>query len=432
LISLTYEVRHSVSISPGPTGEVADHRTAEIAQRFDALGRCIEARWSAVDYDEARLPEIACGELASHAIADGVTALDVVRWVHSTLPLPSQADAAAAFAQPPITVFTGDRFYISVLNWVDGTTTIHEHGFSGALQVLSGSSIHTSFRFEGAERVNDRFLMGRVRRQEITRLVRGDIRPIVSGELGIHSLFHLERPSATVVVRTHRDPAARPAYTYHPPYVAHDDRYLPPRARRRLQTLELLRVIDPSVFQSEAEALVRGADLELAFLLLDRVHVAAAVGDADIEAFLVAMRAARPRHVDELLEVVEERRRVERISALRRQIADPDDRYLLALAMLAPGRSNIARLLAEQLGAADLPRRLAVFALSVLERTRATTDATADELEQVFRAAGYDPTASDRSDHPDQGGLRALLARSPALAPFLDRASEPETAALTR
>jgi hypothetical protein len=360
---------------------IVDERLARAARSFDELGRSIDEQWRGHDYDEERLPDIACEQLAAAAIGERVSAIDVIRWVHSPLALPSQADATAAFAQPPVTVYAADRFYISVLYWVDGTTAIHEHGFSGALQVLAGSSIHTAYAFDALERIHDRLLIGELRREGVTQLAVGDIRPILPGGAGIHSLFHLERPSATIVVRTYRDPGARPAYTYHPPHVAHEDRYLPARARKRLQTLELLRSVDPELFQSEAEGLAADADLEFAFLLLDRVHAAASIGREDLDAFLSVARAAGWRFVDELLEVLTRRRRVERVNLLRRQIVDADQRYLLALAMLAPGRANIVRLAGERFGAHGLAERLAAFAEMVRDRAGGQDD----ELAPVLR-----------------------------------------------
>jgi hypothetical protein len=35
---------------------------------------------------------------------------------------------------------------IEALFWVDGTTSIHQHSFSGAFQVLAGKSIHSRYR----------------------------------------------------------------------------------------------------------------------------------------------------------------------------------------------------------------------------------------------------------------------------------------------
>jgi hypothetical protein len=50
-------------------------------------------------------------------------------------------------------VYAGRRFYVEVVFWAEGTTAIHQHSFSGAFQVLVGSSIHTLYGFERGEAV---------------------------------------------------------------------------------------------------------------------------------------------------------------------------------------------------------------------------------------------------------------------------------------
>jgi len=68
--------------------------------------------------------------------------------------LPRQRDLRASFADPPLTVFSGLRFHIDVYLWFEATTAIHQHGFCGAFQVLSGSSIHSWYTFESEKKIN--------------------------------------------------------------------------------------------------------------------------------------------------------------------------------------------------------------------------------------------------------------------------------------
>src|SRR5450432_3304985 len=180
-------------------------------ESVDRLGIEVERRWQATDYDPRHFSDVAVAALAEAGLTEKLSPDDVVDWALSALTLPRQETLPATFGQPPVTLFRSRRFYIEALFWIDGSTSIHQHAFSGAFQVLEGSSIETRYAFE-TERVFDGHLvLGKLRTASTAMLRRGDIRPIASGPRGlIHALFHLERPSVTVVVRTFRDADAGP------------------------------------------------------------------------------------------------------------------------------------------------------------------------------------------------------------------------------
>jgi hypothetical protein len=87
-------------------------------------------------------PEIAANALLAADLPAKIDTWDPIRWVHVTTDFTRQMDPQASFGDPPITLFVGPRFYIDVYYWLDSTTAIHEHGFSGAFQVLHGASVH--------------------------------------------------------------------------------------------------------------------------------------------------------------------------------------------------------------------------------------------------------------------------------------------------
>jgi hypothetical protein len=51
-------------------------------------------------------------------------------------------------------VYEDPRVYIQILFWLEGRRDIHQHEFSGAFHVLTGSSIHSMFAFENARAVS--------------------------------------------------------------------------------------------------------------------------------------------------------------------------------------------------------------------------------------------------------------------------------------
>src|SRR5690606_9259923 len=122
---------------------------------FKRLGDDIELAWRELNFDELALPGVAKQKLAEFQLPVSVSPWDVVAWTLARPQLPHQHDVPAAFGEPPITIYNSNRFHIDVYFWFTGTTATHQHGFSGAFQVMSGSSIHSTFRFTEDDAVNE-------------------------------------------------------------------------------------------------------------------------------------------------------------------------------------------------------------------------------------------------------------------------------------
>ena len=217
-------------------GEVAiDHM-----EEFEQLGALVEERWKAVNYSEQLFPDIAAQALTESDLPARVDPWEIIRWVHTAVSLPEQQDVEGRFGNPPITMFTGARFYIDVYYWLDGTTSIHQHSFTGAFQVLLGSSIHSRYSFREDKIINEHFSVGQLTLEEVQLLQLKDVRPIRSGRNFIHSLFHLDRPSATITIRTVHTPSASVQYDYRKPHFALNPFFKNAVLTKKLQTISLL------------------------------------------------------------------------------------------------------------------------------------------------------------------------------------------------
>jgi hypothetical protein len=160
---------------------------------FELLGHETERRWAAVDGDKGGFAEIAAAVLADVPMPVGFDSATLLADVVARRDLPTQEDPRAGFGEPPLTLFRGNEFFVSALYWLDGTTTIHQHSFSGAFRVLSGSSLHMPYDFDVREALSDRLKLGALDMHAPEILRCGDIRAIHYGDEFIHSLFHLER-----------------------------------------------------------------------------------------------------------------------------------------------------------------------------------------------------------------------------------------------
>ena len=328
-------------------------------QAFFELGSLIEGRWRNRNYDENAFPQIAAVALSEANLITGVDPWEIVRWLYETPDLPEQMDPIGKFGNPPITVYVGPRFYVDVYYWLDGTTTIHQHSFSGAFQVLLGSSVHTSYRFENRREVNPHFLTGQLELDEVSLLGKGAIREIHPGPEFIHSLFHLERPSVTITIRTYKAPSAAVQYSYLKPFLGINPFLSDALLDKRIQTVTLLlRMKHPEADRYIGD-LVESADFQTAYAALEQAfdflchrELEETMGvTRSRDRFKALLNRTRRKHgdlADLLPPVFEEKWRQGEITRRRAEIKGEDHRFFLGLLLNVPERTMVLRLVQEK------------------------------------------------------------------------------------
>lgn len=299
-------------------------------QFFQRLGEHIDEAWRAQGYDEERFPDIAAHSLREYPPSASVGAYETLEWALSTRTLPSQVILRDPFGQPAIQVYATPRFYIEVLHWLDGTTSIHQHGFNGAFHVLAGSSIHATYRFEEDRHFSVRLGLGRLAHERIELLTQGDVRPILAGRVLIHSLFHLDRPSMTVVVRTYDVPGAAPQYSYLRPSLAYDPFYEPEHLHRQQEIIEALARLEHPSLEAWLVRALREAD-PLTFVKLTLASARHVRGKGRWETLLGEARTTHGELADAMQGAIAEQRRLAAIVRLRGKLRSAEHRYLLAL-----------------------------------------------------------------------------------------------------
>jgi|SRR5687767_5127947 len=321
-------------------------------QQFQELGELIEERWRAENYSEQLFPEIAAQALAEADLPSKVDPWDIIRWVHTSSTLPEQKDVPGRFGNPPITLFSGPRFYIDVYYWLDGTTSIHQHAFTGAFQVLLGSSIHSHFNFRTDRILNEHFSVGEVELLTVELLNVNDIKHIRPGSQYIHSLFHLERPSATITVRTEHTPSSAVQYDYRKPYFAINPFFQNVAMIKKLQTVTLLLGMKHTNADEMIVDLVTSSDFHTTyFILLEAAahlrhrHMDELFGmSAGKDRFDALVEQARTVHgdlVDKFISVLDEQDRQMNIIGKRNTVTGEEHRFFLALLLNVPSRKKI-------------------------------------------------------------------------------------------
>jgi len=327
---------------------------------FRQLGLQVDSIWRDRYYSDDEFPGIAAQALDQIDLAkNGITPWQIIRWLHTESELPRQQDIEARFGDPPITLFCGSRFYIDIYFWLDGTTDIHQHGFAGAFQVLTGSSLHSRYNFREEQAINEHFLLGQVSLRDVELLREGDIRPIIPGKEHIHSLFHLDRPSCTITVRTVTASTKQPQYSYRKPYLAIDPFYQDPSLLRKLQSVRMLLNLQQSDHIELIEDLLSTSDFQTTFLVLENAF--RMLNSNQMERFFnlstsrdrfdKLLQRAHQKHgqlVDFVLPVLEEESRQEDMVRRRQFITSNEHRFFLALLLNISSRQKIVELVRER------------------------------------------------------------------------------------
>ena len=325
---------------------------------IDELGARLEERWRAANYDKREFPGMACEALSQAQLPGRLSSDQLIDWGLTAMALPAQRDPEATFGQPPLTLFRGPRFHVDALHWIDGSTTIHQHAFSGAFQVLAGSSIETRYAFDPTRSFDGHFVMGTLRVIGTALHATGDVTPISSGPSGlIHSLFHLDRPSVTVVVRTYRDDNAGPQFNFTKPGIGADPFFLEGNRDRVLQLVGLIRNIDHPSLERWVGDLVTRSDLHTAYRTLESCIT---LTDRSLFDRLID-RVPDPAAREAFREAFEEKRRVSFLYSRRALVKDPELRFFLGVLLISTCRDDAFSFIRARRSATDPASQIAAW-----------------------------------------------------------------------
>jgi len=314
---------------------------------FQDLGRRVYGRWREGNFAQEVFPELAVWALNERLPAEHVDLAEFMREFLLEDAQPFQT--GSGFGQPEIVVYDDPRFYIQALFWMEGTTQIHQHEFDGAFHVMAGSSLHSEFVFEKPRAVTAHFRVGDLRLKGTELLEKGRTIPIVAGAGHIHSLFHLDSPSLTIVVRTHTAPGTGPQFTYLPPHVAVDPFHTDALTARRLQVLDVMERTEDPAYGDVVMEMLGGLDFERGFFVLQNC-LGALRGLGRWEEALGIFRKKYGRAAAGVGRTLDEIVWRDRVVGLRASVTDVEHRFFLALLLNVPGRAKILELVAKRHG----------------------------------------------------------------------------------
>ncbi|MBP6004783.1 MAG: hypothetical protein KA746_15235 [Pyrinomonadaceae bacterium] len=416
-------------------------------QEFDKIGDEIEAIWRRENYDEALFPSIAAEALKRSSIPQHTDVWKVVEWCIAQAELPRQRDLPGKFGDPPVTVYSGPRFHIDIYFWFEGTTAIHQHGFCGAFQVMHGSSIHSWYEFDSERSINTFAQVGQMKLRSCDLLQVGDVQQILGGKAYIHSLFHLDQPSATIVVRTDRSPLELPQYSYYKPNLAIDPFFEQETVIKKTQLAGALLRAKHTDAERIIGAWLADCDFQTTFNLLTSLRHLLRSNQLD-ELFRLSEPESRFEHY---LKIAEERHGKDVFRPVFRQqdllddilkrrslITNADLRFFLALLLNVEGSQRIFGLIKQRSPDADPLEKvldwtydLANSRIAGSERSNVLGindfgDVDLFVLEQVLKGLeGEEIAAAFRADFGEAADTSSLaekenvIRRAPVFAPLL-------------
>jgi hypothetical protein len=225
-------------------------KTHELTSLFENVGDCMLRLWAQCNYEADAFPAIAYEEFERHCLHKAVKPQDILSLAIANPTSSSCGQAEVAFSDFQYMLYRHGRFYIEALFWANGTTSIHDHAFSGAFFLLHGSSINCEYHFIESERLNQSMRIGELYLTGCRVLQAGDVVHIRSGRRLIHSVFHLEIPSVTLVARTVQDDEAMPQFDYCGRAIGYK-RDMTIGEAKAIQALRMQLVIDPVKFLSK-------------------------------------------------------------------------------------------------------------------------------------------------------------------------------------
>ena len=328
------------------------------------LGKEIEKLWVEKNYDEEVFPAIAAKALKEANIPEKVTAWEVLDWTLGQTHLPDQKDLPGRFGDPPITLYNSPRFHIDTYFWLEGTTSIHQHAFCGAFQVLHGSSIHSWYDFDRKEKVNSVTEVGDIDLKTCQLLEVGDVHEIQPGRQFIHSLFHLDQPSVTLIARTHKSPLFLPQFDYRKPFLAIDPFFEESNQVKKMQCITALIRSKRDDVDGHIEDMLKKADFQTTFGILSTIRGYLQQNqidqmfdlDAPKDRFEGFMDIVKKRHGelgDVFPKVFAHQDKLNEIINRRHYITDIEHRFFLALLLNLEGKENIFSLIKKRFTDAD-------------------------------------------------------------------------------
>jgi hypothetical protein len=235
------------------------------------VARRIDARWNAVNNCGHAFPDIVLEEIDADRIVESFDFKQIGALLDQNQLRPIQI--VSEFSDLHLKLFDNGKFYVEILNWWDDDTAIHDHGFSGVLIQLCGSALNSLYQFTpGPTPTGQTLTFGEVKLKDAFVSEKGDVHRIPPGRDEIHAVLHLEKPTCSLIIRTHPITEFSPQLNYFPPFLCANHSATDLIFNKRIKFLKLLDAISKDEFDSQLLELLRTASLAETFWYLLKLN----------------------------------------------------------------------------------------------------------------------------------------------------------------
>jgi len=314
------------------------------------------------------------------------------------------------FSDIPLVIANRKNFCVQLLYWSTATTMIHDHAFCGAFRLIRGSSLHTTYSFAPERWISDQLALGKLNCQGSEYLHKDHIRKIAPGKDGlIHSLYHLETPSLTLLVRTHKNTAATPQLGFLRPGLAIDLQGLADdeEVRNLARLITVMSQQDSEIARLQSMEILRELDApRMVRLCLDFLKFFSS--DLARTELTEMVNQRHDKYLADCLSQVLERQQLElELKSARNAIRDPDLRYFMALLLNFNDKVSIHEMIRARFPDRDPVSQCSEW-LFELSKTRSMAKALMEETAAKLSNAGFRLGAKIANCLQAEGGVSQI------------------------
>lgn len=161
----------------------------------------LDREWKTAGYKTAVFPKLAARFLGNFRPENSDRLQALSDWLLRSKKFPAPLNPFGTAGPPAFTVWANPRFVVNVYAYMHPAVNIHDHNFAGAFVNVVGRSLHCTWRFAGAERIQPSVHVGALDLRAGDLIPEDRVETIEAGSGFIHQVWHLSRPTVVVVVR---------------------------------------------------------------------------------------------------------------------------------------------------------------------------------------------------------------------------------------
>jgi len=173
-----------------------------VIRALENLAVRLDAEWKATGYKTSVFPKLAARFLAGFRPENDDRLRALSDWLLRSKTFPAPLNPFGSAGPPAFTVWANPRFVVNVYAYMTPAVNIHDHNFAGAFVNVVGKSLHCTYRFADAERINPSVHVGGLSLRAADLIAEDRVETIDAGSGFIHQVWHLSRPTVVVVIRT--------------------------------------------------------------------------------------------------------------------------------------------------------------------------------------------------------------------------------------